>query len=491
MNLVEILNNIDVIHVSGSAEDKEIDAVELDSRNIREKSLFVAIKGYKVDGHDFIMQAISNGASAIVLENDSAIPNEMFLVNDTVKILVEDSRKALSQISSAFYEHPSRKLKLIGVTGTKGKTTTTYYIKNIIETAGKKCGLIGTNKYIVDNKEYKASHTTPEANVINRLLTEMISAGCEYAVMEISSHSISLKRVDDLDIDTMIFTNITSDHLDYHKTFESYRDAKAEIFVKLKTEATAILNADDPNSEYIAAKTKANKIYFGTDPNSDYYMTGINYSLDGTHWKLLCRGKEYKMTTSLIGKFNAYNAVAALSAAVESGIYIEEAIEGVKSMEQVPGRFEVLSKGNKKVIIDYSHTADSLEQALISIRHLAGEKKKVVTVFGCGGDRDKTKRPIMGSIAEKYSDEIIVTSDNPRTEDPMNIIDEIIKGMTKGNYKVIEKREDAIKEAIFNSDENAVVLIAGKGHESYQEINGVRHHFSDKETAQKYLERLD
>ncbi len=491
MNLGQLLNSVDVIHVSGSAETKEIESIEIDSRKVKEKSIFVAIKGFNVDGHDYIPEAISRGAAAVVIEDDSKVPGELFIVNDTVKIVVQNSRKALSQLSNNLYGNPSSKLKLIGVTGTKGKTTTTFFIKNIIETAGKKCGLIGTNKYIVGNKEYVADRTTPEAHVINKLLAEMISEGCEYAVMEVSSHSIELLRVDDLNFHTAIFTNITSDHLDYHKTFEAYREAKSKLFSKLSPEANAVVNGDDTNWKFMIADSDANTIVFGANQQFNYVIKNVQFNLDGTRWEIEHNNSTVELRTDLIGKFNAYNATAAFCACVESGIPVDIVQKGIASMPQVPGRFEVLSKGKKKVIIDYSHTADSLEQALISIRHLVKETQPVVTVFGCGGDRDKTKRPVMGSIAEKYSDKVIVTSDNPRTENPSEIIEDIRKGMKSENYTVIEDREEAIKNSILESDDDAVVLIAGKGHENYQEINGVKHHFSDIETAKKYLSEIN
>lgn len=491
MNLAQILNTVEVIQVSGNAESKEINAIEIDSRKVKDKSIFIALKGLITDGHKYIVQAISNGASAIVVEDDGAVPSEMFLVNDTVKILVQDSRKALSQIASSFYNFPSTKLKLIGITGTKGKTTTTYYLKNIIEHSGAKCGLIGTNKYLVGDREFKATHTTPEANIINYLLAEMVKDNCEFAVMEISSHSIAMKRVDNLDIDVMIFSNITSDHLDYHKTFENYRETKSEVFAKLKTSAKAVINLDDDSAKYFSDRTEAEVVFYGKNAGSAYQMFDINYTLEGTYWKVKCEDEVYNLSTKLIGEFNAYNATAAFAASAEAGIEKSLAVEGIKNAPQVPGRFETINHAGRTVIVDYSHTADSLEKALQAIRHLVGESKKVVTVFGCGGDRDKTKRPIMGRIAEEYSDSVIVTSDNPRTENPFAIIDEITAGMTTDKYKVIEKREEAIKEAIVSSEENTVILIAGKGHENYQEINGERTYFSDKETAEKFLSELN
>ncbi len=487
MKLTDILNNLHAIQVSGNPEGIEIESIELDSRRVNGKSIFVAVKGFKLDGHDFIPGAISQGARVVIVEDDSKVPDELFTVNNCVKILVENSRRALAEASVALYDDPSAKLNLIGVTGTKGKTTTTFFIKKIIEASGKKCGLIGTNKYIVGEKEYNADRTTPEANVINKLLNEMVEEGCEFAVMEVSSHSIDLFRVHGLNFAAAILTNVTSDHLDYHKTFEAYRDAKVNLFSNLQENSNSIINADDKSAVHFISNSKGKVYTYGTASGSNYLMENVEFNLTGTTWNVTVEDEKWNLSTPLIGKFNAFNATAALVATHRLGIKKEDIIKGIGEMPQVPGRFEVLSGENKKVIIDYSHTADSLEKALQSIHHLISPGQKIVTVFGCGGDRDKTKRPEMGKIAEKYSDFVIVTSDNPRTEDPVAILKDIEAGMKKDNHKVIENRTEAIKEAVLNSDENSVVLIAGKGHETYQEINGVKHHFSDKEEALKYL----
>ncbi len=489
MKLSEVLNSIKAVQVIGSAEEKEIERVEIDSRSVGHKTIFVAIKGFKTDGHKFIPEAISNGASAVVLDNDDFYSDEIFTNNNVVKILVENTRKILPKISDVVYGQPSKKMRLIGVTGTKGKTTTTYFLREILLTAGISSGLIGTNKNIICDEELKSNLTTPEANKINELLALMVEEECRAAVMEVSSHSISLSRVAGLDFDIGIFTNIASDHLDFHGSFENYLAAKREFFTSLKKEGKIIFNIDDEHHEEILKGSVAERISYGANEDADYRIEDIRFDLDGTSWTLEFNGERVFLSTKLIGYFNAYNASAAFVAAKLLNIDNETIKKAILNTPQVPGRFEVISNDGKKAIIDYSHTAGSLKAALESVRHIVGKEFPVYTVFGCGGDRDKTKRPVMGKIAEEYSTFVVVTSDNPRTEDPMAIIEEIEKGMEKGNHIVIENREEAIRWAIENSEEEAVILIAGKGHETYQEINGVRHHFSDKEVATKYLKR--
>ncbi len=486
MKLSDLLNNIKVIQVTGMV-DTEIKNIVIDSREVNKNSMFVAIKGFKTDGHNFIGDAISKDATAVVVEDKEAIPEGFAEKHNFAQIVVENSRVALAEISHVFYNRPSQKLKLIGITGTKGKTTTSYFIKSVLDKLEIKSGLIGTNKYIVDDKEYSSKLTTPEANKINYLMNEMVQAGCEYCVMEVSSHSIALHRIDYLDFDFGVFTNITSDHMDFHKTFEDYLETKKLFFTYLKPDATALVNVDDKNWKRIIEKTNAAIKTYGTESNADFRMNDIEYDLSGTRLTVSFNQNTFSLETKLIGKFNAYNATAAFATLILAGFDAKEVMEGIKQTPQVPGRFEVIGKGKKKIIIDYSHTADSLKEALLAIHHVVKEERKIYTVFGCGGDRDRQKRPVMGKIAEELSDFVIVTSDNPRSEDPMAIIDEIITGMEKENHKVIEDREEAIRDAIINSPDDAVILIAGKGHENYQEIKGERKYFSDKDTALKYL----
>ena len=488
MKLSELLNKVKTIQVVGNAELKEIEDITIDSRTVKKNSLFFAIHGEKTDGHKFIPEVLNKGAAAIILQYADAFPDQLFAHSDCVKIVVEDSRKSLAEFSNVFFGEPSKKLTLVGVTGTKGKTTTAFYVKNIFEQAGYKCGLIGTIANYIGDKEVKTMLTTPQSHEINNLLSQMVADGCKACVMEVSSHALILHRVDYLDFNVGIFTNITSDHMDYHKTFEHYLNSKKILFDTISSTGKVIVNADDPSANQIVKNSKAHKYFYGNKNKAEFKVENVEFTLEGTTFDVNYNGKQFHFSTKLVGHFNAYNAASAFAAAVVSGIDPETALKGIKTTPQVPGRFEVVSKKNKKVIIDYSHTSDSLKQALIAVHHIVKDERPVYTVFGCGGDRDNTKRPVMGGIASEMSRYVFVTSDNPRTEDPNNIIDQVVEGITKDNYKIIENREEAIRSSIFESEDNAVILIAGKGHENYQEINGVRKHFSDKETAEKYLD---
>lgn len=488
MLLHNLINNISTVQVVGSPELVEIDKITIDSRSASKGSLFVAISGFKLDGHNFVAQAVSNGASAVVLERDNKDLDQLLKSNNIVKILVSNSRKVLPILSDTFFGSPSQKLNLIGITGTKGKTTTSYFVKNILENSGRKSGLIGTNKNMIGSKEIATKLTTPESYVINELLSEMIKAKCSDCIMEVSSHSLELSRVDKLDFNVGVFTNIASDHLDFHSTFENYLSAKKIFFDNIKSTAAVLYNADDSHWTNLLKDCAGQKVGYSAKEDTVFRFNNVEYSLDGTKYELIYNNKTYPVETSLIGLFNAYNSAAAIGACVLSGVSIKEAIEGIKLTPQVPGRFEVVGNGAKKIIVDYSHTADSLKQALEAIKHIVKNERKIYTVFGCGGDRDKTKRPVMGSIAEQLSDYCFLTSDNPRTENPLDILKDIEAGMTSTKkYEVIEDRENAIKSAIENSEADAVILIAGKGHENYQEINGVRNYFSDKDIANKYM----
>lgn len=487
MELTQLLNSLHVIQVTGEVQRKDVAGIVYDSRKVQKNSVFVAIKGFKTDGHLFIQDAINKGAIAIVVEDNNSIPDELITHTQIAKILVKDSRIALAEISKGYYNDPTSKLKLIGITGTNGKTTTTFILKNILQNAGFKTGLLGTIANYIDDVKIDSNLTTPESNDLNRFFYEMIQTGCSHSVMEVSSHSLILNRVHGLNFLGAIFSNITSDHLDFHQTFEEYLKAKKILFDGLNSDSFAIINSDDNSAADIVKDSKAKIITYGMSDRSDYQIKDIRYDLDGTEFTITHNKIDFIISTSLIGTFNAYNAASAFVTAKCLGIDESKIMKGIKSSPQVPGRFEVLGSGSKKVIVDYSHTADSLEKALLAVRDIVKNNNQIVTVFGCGGDRDKTKRPVMGKVASELSDKVIVTSDNPRTENPFMIIDDIKKGIIKNNYQVEENREAAIAQAIKNSDDNAVILIAGKGHENYQEINGIRNHFSDREVALKYL----
>ncbi len=487
MQLTELLNSVRVIQVTGKPEGKVIENITINSREVKQGSIFIALKGFKTDGHKYLIDAVNSGASAVVIEDDSAIPGKVIEQSGCTKILVENSRKALADISHIFYGKPSEKIKLIGITGTKGKSTTAFFVKNVFEKRGKKTGLIGTIANYIGDEVIESKLTTPEAHHINEMLSRMVSAGCEYCVMEVSSHALVLDRVKNLDFNYVVFTNITSDHLDFHETFNEYLNAKKILFDNIRASSIVICNADDPNWQRIIADSEGIIYLFGFTDIADFKLLDADYNLDGTHFKIKYHNNTTLIETKLIGKFTPYNAVAAYAVALLEGNEPADIAEGIKTTPQVPGRFEVISRGNKKVIVDYSHTSDSLEQALTSIKHIIDKGRSIHTVFGCGGDRDKPKRPVMGEIAERYSNKIYITSDNPRSEDPFKIIENITKGLKLHKHKIIENRDEAIKTAIEESESDAVILIAGKGHENYQEINGVRNFFSDKETAEKYL----
>lgn len=487
MELTQLLNSVHAIQVTGEVQRRDAADIVYDSRKVQKNSVFIAIKGYKTDGHKFLQDAIDKGAVAVVVENENSIPDEFVAHAKIAKIVVKDCRKALAELSRGFYKNPTNKLKLIGITGTNGKTTSTFILKNILQTAGYKTGLVGTIANYVGDQKIDSKLTTPESNDLNRMFYDMISAGCSHAIMEVSSHSLILNRVYGLDFSAAIFSNITSDHLDFHNTFDEYLKAKKILFDGLSSNSFAIINSDDVSANEIVKDSKAKVITYGISDNSDYQIKNIKYDLNGTDFTISNNKIEYSINTSLIGTFNAYNAASAFATAHSLGVNANKIIEGIKSSPQVPGRFEVIGKGKKKVIVDYSHTADSLEKALQAIREIVKDKNQIVTVFGCGGDRDKTKRPIMGKVASDMSDKVFVSSDNPRTENPYDIIKDIIKGISKNNYEIEENREEAIAKAIQSSNDDAVILIAGKGHENYQEINGIRNHFSDQEIALKYL----
>lgn len=487
MELTELINNVSVIQVAGNVQRKDVSSIEYDSRKVKKNSVFVAIRGFKTDGHQYVMDAINKGAVAAVVEPDSNIPDEVFIHADIAKIVVHNTRIALAELSKGFYKNPTSKLKLFGVTGTNGKTTTAFILRNIFETAGIKTGLVGTIANYIGSEKIDSKLTTPESNDLNELFLRMLNSGCESAVMEVSSHSLVLNRVYGLNFSGAVFTNITSDHLDFHLTFENYLNAKKILFDILPQNTIAVVNADDGSSEYIVSNSKARIKTYGKNENSDYVISSIKYDLNGTSFTITTSGKSFYINTRLIGEFNAYNCSASFALAEQYGIDKNIILEGLKSTPFVPGRFEVIGNGRKKAIVDYSHTADSLGKAILALREIIGKERQLVTVFGCGGDRDKTKRPVMGKVATELSDFVIITSDNPRSENPMQIINEIKKGVVKNNFIVIENRYEAIKYAIQKSKDDAAILIAGKGHEDYQEINGVRNHFSDQETAREFL----
>ena len=482
--LKDILYKVSIEAIKGNTYQQAADLV-LDSRKAQQQSLFVALKGVQSDGHDYIDIAIENGAMVVVCENFPTQINQ-----EITYIKVADSHLALAIMADNFYGHPSQKLQLIGITGTNGKTTTATLSHQLFTQLGYKVGLISTVKILIGKKEFEATHTTPDAITINQYLNQMVEDGCEFCFMEVSSHGIEQKRTEGLSFKAGVFTNLSHDHLDYHKTFVAYRDVKKKFFDQLPKDAFAITNADDKNGMFMLQNTAARKKTYALTNVADYQVKVLERQLDG----MLLTINQKEVWVKLIGTFNASNILAIYATAIELGMDENEVLLHLSTLESVSGRFEyIVSPGQLTVIADYAHTPDALENVLKTIEEIRTRNEQVITVVGCGGDRDKTKRPLMGKIASEMSDQVIFTSDNPRFEDPHDILDEIEKGVEPQNARkvlTIENRRQAIKTAIKMANPNDIILIAGKGHETYQDIKGVKHHFGDLEEAQNFLNEL-
>jgi UDP-N-acetylmuramoyl-L-alanyl-D-glutamate--2,6-diaminopimelate ligase len=476
MKLQTLLKNLPVIKVEG-AVDKEIKKIEFDSRKAKQESLFVAVKGVHVDGHDFIEKAIDNGTEIIVAEK--VIEN---LREGITWIIVQNSAEALGLLASEFYGHPSKKLKLVGVTGTNGKTTVASLLYNLFTDLGFKAGLFSTIEIKIGNEVLDATHTTPNAVALNELLAEMVDAGCDFAFMEVSSHAVTQARIEGLEFAGAIFTNLSHDHLDYHKTFRAYIDAKKKFFDKLPKSAFALVNVDDKRGRVMVQNTVAKTYAYSLYSLADFKAKIIENSLMGLHLEL----NDTEFFSRLIGDFNAYNLMAVFGAAVLLGQEKMEVLQVLSNLKTAEGRFDYVIDGkNDRVgIVDYAHTPDALEKVLHTIYELRTDDVKIITVVGCGGDRDRKKRPIMAKVAVDYSDQVILTSDNPRSEEPGVIIKEMEEGVPAyGMQKAlsIEDRKTAIKTACRLAQKGDIILVAGKGHEKYQEIKGVKYPFDDKE----------
>jgi UDP-N-acetylmuramoyl-L-alanyl-D-glutamate--2,6-diaminopimelate ligase len=470
--------------------DVEIRAVQYDSRKVEQNDCFVAIKGGVVDGHQFIENAIGRGAKVVIMERET-LPDAMFMHLGVVKIVVGDSRKALAQMSANFYDHPSRQLQLVGITGTNGKTTTTHIVKAILEAANKKTGLIGTIECIIGDERIPATHTTPESVELNQLFRRMVDARCSAAVMEVSSHALHQSRVHGTEFMVAVFTNLTQDHLDYHGTMEDYFRAKKTLFDGLKNSSTAIINADDEWGRRIVADSGARIITYAVNKPSDILARDIELSIHGTKMQVEIGNETTQLNSQLVGRFNVYNTLAAIGAGVALGIPLQTMKQGIEHMPPVRGRFErIASDKGWTAIVDYAHTPDALEKCLRTVREVLPQNSpgRVVTVFGAGGDRDKTKRLAMGAVVSEFSDVAVVTSDNPRTEDPDAIIDDILAGMSRRENLVREvDRRKAIQRAVEMAAVGDVIIVAGKGHEDYQVIGKEKIHFSDREEIEKLL----
>lgn len=483
--LKDILFKVNLESVIGTT-DIEVNAIHFDSRKIQNKDVFVAIKGTISDGHLFIEKAIALGAHVIICEK---FPEN--IVKGLTYVKVSDSNQALAILASNYYDNPSSKLDLVGVTGTNGKTTIASLLYQMFKKAGYKVGLLSTVKIKVDNNDFPATHTTPDSLTINHYLNEMVNQGCQYCFMEVSSHGIHQKRTESLKFKGGIFTNLSHDHLDYHNTFSEYRDVKKYFFDHLPKNAFALTNIDDKNGLVMLQNTKAQKRTYALKSFADYKAQILENQLSG----LVLKINSDEVWTKLIGSFNAYNLLAIYGVAIELGIDKNEALRLLSLLESVSGRFQYFISSSKiTVIVDYAHTPDALENVLQTITDIRTNNEQLITVVGCGGDRDKTKRPVMANIAVKMSNLAIFTSDNPRTEDPQSIIDEMEKGVDGVDYKKTNSvldRKQAIKTACQIAKSGDIILIAGKGHETYQEINGVKHDFDDKQIAQEILELLE
>ena len=479
MKLNEILSKVTPLDIRGNAE-VEITGVNIDSRRIEKGHLFVAIKGTQVDGHSFIQKAIDLGAAAILCEY---LPET--LSEGVTYVVVDSSEAAVGPVATMYYGDPTSKLKLVGVTGTNGKTTVATLLYNMFRKFGHHCGLLSTVCNYIEGEAIPADHTTPDPIKLNRLLSEMVARGCEYAFMECSSHAIAQKRIGGLKFAGGLFTNLTRDHLDYHKTFENYRDAKKAFFDMLPKDAFAITNADDKNGMVMVQNTKASVKTYSTRTLADFKARIIECHFEGMYLDI----DGHEVGVQFIGKFNVSNLLAVYGAAVMLGKKPEDILIILSTLKSVSGRLEpIRSPEGYTAIVDYAHTPDALENVLNAIHEVLDGKGNVITVCGAGGNRDKGKRPLMAQEAVKQSDRVIITSDNPRFEEPQDIINDMLAGLNAQQMKKvvsIADRREAIRTACMMAQKGDVILIAGKGHEDYQEIKGVKHHFDDREEVRK------
>jgi len=479
--LKEILFGVNIDSVYGDT-NLSISGISFDSRQIKQNNIFIAIKGYDLDGHNYIDQSINNGATVVVCETLPKTINKY----EIVFIKVKCSKTALYTISSNLYGNPSSKIDLIGVTGTNGKTTIATLLFDLYTELEIKSGLISTVKISYDNKNFQANQTTPDSLSINRFLSEMVNSNVRYCFMEVSSHGIDQNRTDGLVFKGGIFTNLTHDHLDYHESFENYRDIKKQFFDSLSNNSFALTNNDDKNGMVMLQNTIADKYTYSLNSVSDFKAKILESSFDG----MLLKINSTEFWSKLVGKFNAYNILSVYSAASILGLPKNELLKAMSSLDAVAGRFQFYKKNKITAIVDYAHTPDALENILKSINEIKTSENNLITVVGCGGNRDKSKRPLMGDIASNLSSKVIFTSDNPRFEDPEIIIEEMISGVrsTNSNKTIsISNRKEAIKAACQFARTNDIILVAGKGHESYQEVKGVRSDFDDFEIVKELL----
>ncbi len=480
MKLKDLLKGIQVLEAHADLE-QEIESVCYDSRKAGKNSLFVAISGFATDGNRFIPMAMEKGAAAVVTSRKPE--------GDVPYILVDNDRLALALLGVNFYDHPAEAMTLIGVTGTNGKTSSTLLLKQVLETSlGAKVGLVGTMSNLIGDEELPTERTTPESFELQGLFARMRDAGCTHVVMEVSSHAVTLERVGGVHFDVMAFTNLTEDHLDFHKTMDAYCDAKAELFARCDR---AVINVDDNYAHRMLAKAECPVIRTSIH-DGDLYAKDLALHAEGIAFTAVCGGESAMVELPIPGKFTVYNALTVIGVARQLGISLEDCAAALKNAKGVKGRVEVVPTPGKpySVLIDYAHTPDGLENVITSVKYFC--KGRVITVFGCGGDRDPIKRPIMGEIGVKYSDIAIISSDNPRTEDPSAIIADIVAGVKPeyGMYQVVEDRRAAIRYAMDIAEKDDIIILAGKGHETYQEINHVKHHLDEREEVAAHLLEL-
>lgn len=487
MNLKKILEGNEIKKIHGNISI-EITGIAYDSRKVEKGNVFVCIEGYKTDGHEYINDALKRGASALIVEK----PIELLSIQTTI-IQVENSRKVLSKLSSNYYNSPSTKLNVIGVTGTNGKTTITYMVENILKATGEPCAVLGTISYKIGENEYTSNNTTPESYELQKMFQQMINENIKNCVMEVSSHSLSLNRVEDIEFDYGIFTNLTPDHLDFHSGFNDYFNSKKKMFYK--TKKANIVNIDDEYGKRLVEEIRGLNVEtytYGIDEEADFRAINIKITDRSSDFDIFYKDKCLgHLSIRIPGKFSVYNSLASVVACFLSGVPFEKIKVGLENIKGVPGRFELVENDKDYlVIVDYAHTPDALEKVLNTANTF--KKGKLISVFGCGGDRDRTKRVLMGETAGKQSDYCIITSDNPRNENPMQIIEDIKKGIvdTLCEYEIIEDRYEAIKRAIEIYKKNDTILLAGKGHETYQIIGNKTNHFDDREVAREIIKDM-
>ncbi|NPV82820.1 MAG: UDP-N-acetylmuramoyl-L-alanyl-D-glutamate--2,6-diaminopimelate ligase [Candidatus Aminicenantes bacterium] len=486
MKLSELLKDVRVVSLAAAA-DPEITGIAYSSKGVEPGNIFIALKGQRADGHDFLPEALERGAAVIVSERPR--PAEI----DRAWVQVLDAREAMALLAANFYDHPSSRLKVVGITGTKGKTTITYILEEILNTAGFRPGVVGTVEYRWAGRQYSAERTTPEAPDIQKFLRQMVEEGVSHCLMEVSSHSLELKRVWGIGFDVAVFTNLSGEHLDYHQTMENYFEAKKKLFFLNHKRQASVVNIDDPWGERLLSELPMQTISFGFKPEAVVRAEKFTINQEGMTATVSSPLGQLTFTSSLIGKHNLYNFLAAISAALVLSIPVPDILKGISSVKRIPGRFENVPNGlGIKVIVDYAHTDGALENLLQAVRSL--NPKKVILVFGCGGDRDRLKRPRMGEVAARLADWTIITSDNPRSEEPEQIISEIEEGFRRlgnHNYEKIVDRRRAIETALVMARKGDWVVVAGKGHENYQVFKDRTVPFSDVETAREIIDSLE